>query len=248
MPAKNNAARKPINYSTATPKFTRLPVPEHLKFYHLPTDIVQFITDLLPNMQAHVRSKFHKDTPNLDDVVEDAINSFVEYFLAPAPSREGKPRWSLYDPVQWPDQPYYKYFLKQLDYYRMSVQKYLYRDMKSVTLSEIGYDMTVDNPANQAISPNVLCTDELYLTQVDMIFLADLEEFLRFYSSKYDQYAFCFEKYAFQLFQLRMAESSTLDISNTLNISVSAVGLWQDKLRKLVARFMEEGWGALNPT
>lgn len=248
MPA-NNAARKtkPINYSTDTPRYTRRPVPAHLKFYHLPDNIEQFITDLLPNMYAQMRAKFPKNTPNLDMAIEDTINSFVEYFLAPAPSRNNVPRWTLFDPVKWPNQPYYKYFLSQLDFYRRGRQKYMFRDQKSVTLSEIGYDMTVDNPANQAISPNVLCTDEVYLDQVDLIFQADLDEFLQVYSANYEQYEMCFEKFAYRLFKLRMTEASTLEISDELGISVSAVGLWQDKLRKLVRRFMDEGWGALLP-
>lgn len=244
-------ARRSISYSTATPKKTKIAVPEHLKFYDYPQDINRFICDLYPNMVAFVGAKIPRkdmDARQHQNTVDDTVNNFVVYILGNPPSRDDvDARWRLYDPVKWSKQPYYKWFLMQLDFFRKSMQRDMFRESQMMTLSETSFEETAEKRANNAVNLDTVDTGEVQFDVLQDIAIREISDFLEAVSSNYAHHTQCFEKNAFMLFKYRMADMTTADIAGRFGISTSAVNLWSTKLRDLVGRFQADGWGALNP-
>ena len=210
----------------------RVPVPEHLKFSHIPENIGEFIEGLLPNLRTYLKAK-GTDYHNLDDT----INTFVVYMLSEAPSRNNVPRFTLYDTTK-SKLPYYKWFIRNLHFFVLQNKKVetikAMRDLSLVDTSTYEEDMAPGSIHMYSVTPLENPNDP-----ISEIFVGQLSTFLENYSKEHSA-TFCFESYAHYLFKAKLEGLSNNDIADALNISCSAVSQWLSKLKILVSNFFEE--------
>lgn len=241
-----------INLSQDTPTRTRLAIPEEIKGYTWPTDINAFILKIYPNMRHYVAAKIPKHAVSSaherDRLVDEIINNFVVYILGQAPSRDFELRWRLYDPVAYSQQPYYKWFLLQLNFFRRSKQRAMFLEAsREYTLSETGYDETYGEAANKAVHIDSLSdTAEVSFDTIGSLAVAELGAYLEDLSTRYQNHTLCFEKNAYLLFKFRLEDLTNPEIAQRFKISPSAVAIWLKKLRPIIRAFMDGGATAAN--
>lgn len=230
-----------VNFSQATPTRTRVAVPEECKGFSTPENIRAFIELMHPNMAAYVGAHIPKNIEgdSRGNAVNDIIDNFVGYILGEATEKNGGgERWLRYDPVGFAKMPYYKWFLRQLDFFRKDYQRKAYKDQQTFSLSETDYDFTADNPANKAINIDTLDVAQEVSDPVSDISLIQIQQYLQAYSgAALDGKSF--EAHAFRLFEAKMDDVPTKDIAANFGISPSAVGQWMTRLRTLLASDLE---------
>lgn len=156
-----------------TGKRYNLPVPEHLKFYTHPNCIRQFISQIHPNMVIMVRNR---SVPSGDpDAIHDIINSFVQYELEYS-ERAGKLRYMIYDPATWTNQPYYRWWLSQLQYFCMTHNTQQGKKKLQMSIASSGDDLMageVHSDYVPALAVSESPDQEIQVTQV-LDFLASV--------------------------------------------------------------------------
>lgn len=239
----SSAYRDPrVNYSQDAPAKTHRAVPEAAKGYEHPVDINLFIELMIPNMQLYVGAKIASNTDgdSRDNIIDEIVNNFVSYMLGEAPTRDNRLRWTLYDNKEFKLMPYYKWWLRQLDFFRRDYQRKYFKDRAMFTLSEGDYEDTFETAANKAINIETLDLAETSVDVVEEMALAQIYQSLQAYSARHSDPR-SFEANAYKLFVWKMEEETTKEIASRLSISVSAVGQWSNKLKVIVADLMGEG-------
>lgn len=228
------AEEQELKQIQATPKRTRRAIPESVKGYTHPTDINAFIRDILPNMVEYASSKLIDK-----DQVYETINDFVIYMLSPAPSRDNKPHWLLYDPVAYSKQPYYKWFLINLRFYCQSANRNLAKRAQMVSLVET-YEEVEAAPG--AVTLDMVSQLDPSDDPISMLIVKDVAEFLEAHSKQFEGKR-CFDAYAYQMFLALMNGATKKELADYLQISTSATGQWIEQLRKLVRTVLDTGTG-----
>ena len=239
--AVTEAFRDPrVNYSQDTPSKTHRAIPQAAKGYAQPLDINLFIEIMVPNMRLYVGAKIPSNVEgdSRDNIIDEVVNNFVSYMLGEAPTRNFRPRWTLYDNNEYKLMPYYKWWLRQLDFFRRDYQRRIFRDRAMFTLSEGDYEHTTENQANKAI--NIETLEEHSVDVVEQLAVTQIAQYLHALSAQHAGQN-CFEANAYNLFQWKMQEETTKEIAARLSISVSAVGQWSNKLRDIVAALRGDG-------
>jgi len=209
----------------------QVPIPEDLKFHHTPESINTFIERLYPNMKFYILCRT-RDPQNVDNI----INNFVLYMLDN--NKKGQPRYTMYDPIRYPGQPYYRWFISNLRYFWLSYRQQLIKDQFKVTLSETDYESTAGSPANNAAHIDIVSMDNLQEPPDSIFFISELIEWLRNFSSKHSDFH-CFEAHAFDLFKSRIEGEENNKFAERMKISPSAASQWNLKLKKLVTKYLE---------
>lgn len=236
----SSAYRDPrVNYSQDTPTKTHRGVPEACKGFEHPVDINLFIELMVPNMQLYVGAKIPSNVEgdSRENVINEVVNNFVSYMLGEAPTRDNRLRWTLFDNKEFKLMPYYKWWLRQLDFFRRDYQRKLFKDRAMFTLSEGDYEDTFENSANKAINIETIDLAETTVDAVEEMALRQIYASLQAFSAAQTD-ARSFEANAYNLFVWKMEEETTKEIASRLSISVSAVGQWSNKLKVIVAELM----------
>lgn len=186
-------------------------VPYHLKGFDIPKDINGFIEGVYFSIQHIVEKRFNF---NEDDICI-TISDFVIYMLEP--NSYGKVRYKNYDDVRYPEIPYYKWFLTQLNYFLLNRFRLNNADVK-IDYSDCGwyYVRGYSNPER---------TYEL--SEIGLI--------LKKYS---EQAQSSFERNAHSLYQYKMEGYTNLDIANMLKVSDSTITNWLKNLQALLKKFI----------
>lgn len=217
----------------ATPKRTKRAIPEVIKGFTHPEDINEFIRVIYPNMVEYASTKL------LDrDLVHETINDFIVYMLSPAPSRDNKPHWLLYDPISYNKQPYYKWFLINLRFHCQSTNRNLAKRAQLVALVESYEEAEASH--GSAITLDMISALDPSDDPVSMLIVKDVAEFLEAHSRQFEGKR-CFDAYAHEIFVALMHGVTKRELSEYLQISTSATGQWVDQLRKLVRILLDTG-------
>ena len=227
-------------------KFVRQ-VPNHLKFHHVPTNINRFVTELYPNVLIFAKAKLYELFTRNVTQPEDVINTFVVYMLQNA-NCDGRPRYSRYDPIKWPDQPYYKWFLTQFELFcrqtNTSERKIANRFSRLID----SHDEEFTEQSKGMITMDQALTksgQERYGSggSIDYIYASEILDALQTFSSRYidkNPRQVSFENYAASLMQLKIEGWSVAEIAEKFSISTQAVNQWSVKLREWIARYTSE--------
>jgi len=191
-----------------------------------PRDINSFIADLMPNMRIYLKVRV-KD----DKVISEILSNFVEYMLAPAPSRDNVLRYRLYNPVgKHENVKYYQWFIRTLHFFfidHFNVPGYLQKfpHLALVSLSK-----------TDAMEPGTASIDHVAApTENDpetAILTEQVQQMLR--RLAYKSGAGRFELAAEQLFVHMLKGNTTKEIAIDLGISTTTVNAWVRKLRAAV--------------
>jgi len=230
-----------LNYPIIPPKTRNFlkKVPEHItKIFFVPNNINLFIETLLPNMTIYIQSKLPQKAYLNPDIVQEVLSKFVIYMLDS--TKEGIPRYKTYDPVNYPDQPYFKWFLMNLSFFikgwdnKHHIEKITYNFSACVSPDQQdteGYQSFVERYGGE-----VLETD----TQIQSkIVVEKLVTSVKKLSERY-QGSLCFEAHAHEFLLAKLQGTSNAEFAKQLSISPSAVSQWLTKLRALITDFFQE--------
>lgn len=212
-----------IEFHSDTKKFNK-EIPEHLKFYHLPKDINQFITQIYPNLKFYISTQTHQ-TQDIDEIV----NNFIVYMLDK--STQNVARWTRYDSTKYSAMPYYRWFISTLRFFQLSYHSELVeKATKELSL--------VDSHSEEAeVGVMSMENSEIeYMGSLNMeaeLYLSELTRFMDKYS---EQGSTRFEREASLLFNLLKDGNDAKSISGHLGISPAATGQWIRKMRDLLIR------------
>jgi len=211
------------------------PVPMELQIYHLPEDINDYITKIYPNMRTWISFKI-QERHNIDEV----INNYIIYILGF--DKKNQLRWTKYDPIRFPNQPYHKWFLRQLYFYVLHYRNQQHRDSYNTSLSENSFEDSVENYGSHTMNIDLLSRGDKSQDQSEEVTVAEFEQQLQDFSSKYPVDAFlCFEAYAYRLYQAKQDGVSNKALAERWGISPSAVSQWMNKLKGLTTSFLDGG-------
>lgn len=225
-----------------------IPIPEHLKGFEVPKDISKFINDLYPNIRAYASSKLHTIRSGKRTVVEydDVINSFVMYMLE-VTKKDDKVRYTRYDPIAWPDQPFYKWFLIQFEFFCRDAESKAGKFMAThsyLTQENNEYDEASANEVTmeQAVmhSRGVDCSSD---NSLDYVYAQEVLHALRKYSEdsiKNGARDKSFETHAARLMSMKLEGYSVSEIAEDFQISSNGVNQWLSKLRTWMSEYTGE--------
>lgn len=209
------------------------PVPQHLQIFHQPEDINEYITQIYPNMRIWISFKI-EEKYNVDEV----INNYIVYILGN--DKKGVIRWKKYDPIRFPNQPYHKWFLRQLYFFMLNYRTAQYRNSFNTSLSENSYEESVENHGVHTINIDMLSKEDKSQDQSLEVVVKEFEERLFKFSKVYPEESFlCFEAYAYRLYQYKQEGVSNKEIAASFGISPSAVSQWMKKLKGMVRGFLD---------
>lgn len=214
-------------------------VPASLKFFTLPENINPFIKDIYPNMKIMVTSAIGRVASAGD--IDEVINTFVLYMLSESP-KHGVLRFTLYDPVRWPDQPYYKWFLSNLQFFCMDYHSNKARYER--TFSAIQETTGEYEEANRGMtSLDELSYDhQTTSTSIDYVYAMEIMKSVEEFSAKALNRApnkVCFENYAARLFGMKLEGYTNQEIADAFAISTQGVMAWMTKLRTLLSGILD---------
>lgn len=225
-----------------------VPIPDHLKGYEVPKDISAFINDIYPNIKAYAGSKLHTIRSGKRTVVEydDVINSFVAYMLEVA-KKDGRIRYTRYDPITYPDQPFYKWFLIQFEFYCrdceckenkfMSTHSYFSQEKEDYSEASAN-ELTIEQVLQRTVSHDVTMN-----ASIDYVYAQEVLQAIQKFSEDSIQNGArvkSFETHAARLMSMKLEGYSVAEIAEDFNISSNGVNQWLSKLRGLVSAYIGE--------
>lgn len=187
-------------------------VPYHLKGFYIPTDINGFIEGVYPSIKHIIEKRFNFD----EDDMCITIGDFVIYMLESDGS--GKIRYKNYDGERYPEIPYYKWFLTQLNYFLLKRFRLNNADIQIDYCSDWGYFYIQGYSNPEKIYESV-----------------EINHILKEYS---EQTQGLFEKNAHSLYQYKMEGYTNLDIAGMLKVSDTTITNWLRNLQALLRKFI----------
>lgn len=224
---------------TQTGKRYRLQVPEYLKFYTHPQCINTFIRDIHPNMMVMVRSR---SVPSGDpDDIHEIINSFIQYELEYS-DKAKKLRWKIYDPRTWTNQPYYRWWLSQLNYFCLT-----HNTSQGKRKAEISIDGDVSEPEAGTINPDTVqnlyvvdsVDDQIHIEQILQVLRGAADKARRLREAQGLSRKSSIEMSA-EIFVLRLEGEPLSDIAKAFNEDINTVNRWIHDLVRQVTGLLPE--------
>lgn len=220
-----------VRYQYQDRKFSR-EVPEHLKGHSIPESINDFLTGLKPNLSTFIEAHIRKTGSDADEV----LSNFVVYFLSNC--GDGYPRYLRYDPVKYPDQPYYRYTISLLRYFCLNYQTEQAKLSRLMGISD----------GEEEIQPGQISADTLFY-EVDVsdtemqeeLYLKEIGEFLSHYSQQFHP-KLSFETYAPQVYAMKLAGYENKEIGENIGVSSSTIVQWVVRLQNLLKAFLAKEW------
>ena len=221
-----------------TPKRVKHPVPPELEFFHAPLDIADFIKQVYPHLLILANIK-HYALRALEP--DEFINRFVAYILED--SRIGIPRWQYYDPVRFPNQPYYRWFFSHFELFcRGEIRKTAKWAARHVSttdetqtellLEQAYHDLMAEEQTPAQIQQPLV--DDIYWAEVTEGFEAFLAKYRRYEEAKAREAPHpTFSQHASELFGLMLDNRTNKDVAAHFGISPSAAMQWKSKLVRL---------------
>ena len=223
------------------------PIPENLKFSHIPEDINQFINDMLPHMGVMVSLRV---PPAIDEM--EVIHDFVVYIKGKARSKGNLDRWKIYDPSFHDSEkffnfPYYKWFLHTLEFFcRSAIKDYQDKVAQECNISDLELD---DENGEDGVFDRVSWMNQSQRTLDDIV---DRDVMLGQFRKFLDQYAKVsigmrkgriqenrFFSCSRDLFELMMQDRTNDEMSSRFRVSNSAILQWKQKVRYIAMWWMD---------
>lgn len=207
------------NLKAEAKKF-RVPVPDKWKdLFSIPTDFKEFLKDIYPNLKYVLQIN-----PLLkEDDVESVISEIAIYFLEVSKKR-GVCRYQMYDPIRYPNIPYHKWFLTQIQYFVMSYKKNfaLWNNFRQHYREEISdpVKMLPSTKHNENVWIGNIVIEE-FLTTTQRVSDSDME----------------FRQHAYDLTLSRLSGEPNTVFANRVGVPYSRVVGWMHKLREMLSDF-----------
>lgn len=209
----------------------KIPVPENLQYSHIPDNINDFITRIYPNMRQLVLARMKSREIDVDEI----INYFVAYMLGN--NRWGTPRYKMYDVLKYPNNPFYKWFIKNLHFFCFYNRKLHSINEFTSSLIETSDD-SVPSQEFHTVSLDHIDREGMYESPESVLFTKELPAYLQEFS-KQAEYLDSFQANAYRLFVSRVQGESNNDFANSLGISASAASQWFEKLKILINAYLD---------
>jgi len=196
---------------------------KYLESYEVPRDVNKYIEELLPNMRIAL---FRAGKENKEWI----IGEFVIYLLGT--TKQGTPRYKIYDPIKHPNIPYYKWFLSQLKYFLMQDfrQKELERAKRPLEYRE---EFSKDEDMKAAYAPRYE-TESVF----DKAYINLLPEYLQALEAQSKERGKdSFEAHAYELYQAKILGEKQQVFAARLGISAATASHWVSKLEKVVTDY-----------
>lgn len=216
----------------------KFPVEEHLAGFKVPNNIQRYISEMYPHLVKCLYMKRIYD-PELQ---KELLSEFTIFLLEK--SSKGAPRFKMYNPVKYPDIPYYKWFLFQLGWV---LRKHTVAQAKrwaneKGTLSLSGDTKTVCDPETKIagiVSLELIPNTDIPVP--DLVILNQIPSFLQEYKKTLSPVK---EKSAFVqnidvLYSSMLAGETSKQNAKKLGVTVTTVYTWRERLRNLLAGYLQ---------
>lgn len=206
-----------------------LPVPEELKVFKTPKAnyIRKYLSKLYPNLEMMAYLKCHNRK-----IAKSIVADFIMYILGE--TRTGVPRYTLYDPIKYPNQPYYKWLMVQIRYfffdYCEEEQKYYSRNVS-----------LVENLPEEEYIPNTLSMNSL-VSGVEngdpfyAVSAGEIKEYIKNLAEAFNEEDVkkCFESESYRLLKARLEDVPIQKFAKDEGVKQTVVKEWLSELRTLV--------------
>ena len=166
-------------------------------------------------------------------VAKSIVADFICYMLDN--SRQGIPRYTLYDPKKYPNTPYYKWLISQVRFFYMDYceaeQKY---SSKNVSLVE-------NLPDDEGFVPNTLSMNSLIggVENTDPFYKASADFTIDYIKNLADGYndtdvKMCFESESYDLLTAKLNDISVSKFARSKGVSLNEANKWFDNLKTLI--------------
>lgn len=226
-----------VSFNVVEEKKYSVPIPEELKGFKIPKNIRRYITVALPNIHQVLNSR---GIPQSD--FEWIVGEFVIYMLGT--SKKGTPRYAIYNPEKYPDIPYFKWFLNQVQFFILQDLKRKKESAKNKTLSIVRNDEYEEDCLNKnEVSENQIGTKNYDV--FDVVYTKQIAEYLKTYElrNKKEEYfqgtliKRYFENHAYDLFMAKLNGEQNKDFANKIGVSSSTVTQWIKMLNEIVTNY-----------
>lgn len=199
-------------------------VPEkYLNCFQVPRDLDTYIEDMLPSMRIALFRAGKEDK-------EWIIGEFMIWLLGT--TKQGTPRYKIYDPVKYSKIPYYKWFLSQLKYFLMQDfrQKELERAKQPLEYRE---EYKKEEKRGEIYSPRYE-TESVF----DKAYANLLPEYLQAIEAQSrGRGKDSFEAHAYQLFHAKINGEKHQTFAERMDVSPATVTHWLSKLEKVITDY-----------
>lgn len=213
-------------------KIYSVPLPEELKGFKIPKDIRKFISKIIPNIHQalHARGVHRK-------YYEDIVVEFIIYMLET--SKQGTPRYCIYNPNKYPDIPYYKWFLNQIQYFILQDFKKKKEERAKRTIAII--------TGEQDNSENFYTNGVVYENSIpskkgsvfEEVYIKNLPSYLFEFSNSYKENPNSFESRAYELYLSRINGEQNQKFAKKVGVSSATISQWLTKLKVLIFNYLE---------
>lgn len=211
-----------------------LPVPEELNVFKTPHPnyIRKYLSKLYPNLEMMAYLRCHNRK-----IAKSIVADFVMYMLGE--TRTGIPRYTLYDPVKYPNQPYYAWLMSQIRYffydYCEAEQKYYDKNLA-----------LVDNLPEEEFIPNTLSMNSL-ISGVEngdpfyAVSAKEIKEYIRTLAEAFndDDVKMCFESESYNLLKARLEDIPINKFAKDKGVKQTVVREWLNNLKTLVSELYQ---------
>ena len=204
-----------------------VPIPDHCIQHTTPRNFNLWFKEIKPNLDFYLRQQTKSK-----DMAAEILHDFVVYMLTVAPSL-GIPRYQIYNPVRFPNQPYHKWFIKNLMYFKLT---YFKKKISDSFLSLVSSAEEAEAPG--CVSLEAVQNDKVSDPFSEVLAQSVLDK-VRDLSAKYGN-ILCFEAYAYRLLIARIEGVPNGVIAQDFRISTSGINQWLKKLRNFISELLEE--------
>ena len=223
--------KKPIPQS----KQYVLPVPEECIVYKTPHPnyIRKYLAKIYPNLEmaAYLKCRDRR-------VAKTLVGDFVMYMLGE--TRTGIPRYQLYNPVKYPNQPYHKWLIAQVGYFHLD---YIEAEQKYKS-HNVGLVESISD--DEEFVPNTLSMNSLIkgVENTDPFFKASADSICDYIKQLADAYndedvKICFESESHRLLLARLNDIPLQKFAKERGVKQSVAKEWLEDLKTLVSELYD---------
>lgn len=207
------------NLKSEAKKF-KVPVPAKWKDkFEVPQDFKEFLKDIYPNLKYVLQIN-----PILNEDDADSVVSEMAIYFLEVSKKRGICRYQMYDPIKYPNIPYHKWFLNQVQYFVLSYKK----NFALWNNFQRQYKEEASDPVK-----TLPCTKQNESVWVGNILV---EEFLSATQNVSDADE-GFKKHAYELTLSRLSGEPNTVFAAEKGVPYSRVVSWMSKLRELLSDF-----------
>ena len=212
-----------------------LPVPEECIVYKTPHPnyIRKYLTKIYPNLEmaAYLKCRDRK-------VAKTLVGDFVMYMLGE--TRTGIPRYQLYNPVKYPNQPYHKWLITQVGYFHLDYmeaeQKYKAHNVSLVENISEDEEYVPNTLSMNSLISGAENSDPFYKASADYI-VEQVKKLAEAYND--EDVKICFESESHRLLMARLNDISIQKFAKERGVKQSVAKEWLESLKTYVSELYQ---------